>query len=203
MRYKAEVDFKKTKLSLIETGLVGIAKRRALLKIGARLVASTQARFRSESFMGKRWSARSVPNTMGVLSDLAGGGNPKARRFKDRPTLADTGRLKRSINSKMEGDSVVRVGTSVPYASVQNYGGRSQDIKITKDMRIRLAKWLRRNTKWAAPLSFIFRRSSHSVNVIARKFIGIDKRDQRDVVEIVRRQMLMLGGGPTPKGGTP
>ena len=186
------IDFKKTKLGVLaEKGLTPEGIRSILTKCGARLVTSTQARFRKQEFDGKAWPPRRVPNVAGVLKDLAGGGNPKERRFQPRPAVMDTGRLKRSMNFVFDTDSSVRVGTTVPYASKQQYGGKEK-VAMTKAMKDRLWKWLVRNPGKEMGLAKLLRKRVVTVGNVGRKFIGIDAQDQLDVVWIVRQEVLKM-----------
>lgn len=99
-----------------------------LKRIGLRLVAYARDAFqKQESAVGawpERYPQDSPPklNYAGALNDLNAGGRIKARRYADRPAAIDTGALRRSITSEVS-NRVVRVGSPLQYAGVQNAGG--------------------------------------------------------------------------------
>ena len=83
----------------------------ALNAIGQLLVTETDLAFRGERDpWGRSWSA---------LSPVTA----KKRRGSTSQILSDTGRLRNSVNARVQGDSVT-VGTNVEYAAPQQFGAK-------------------------------------------------------------------------------
>jgi phage virion morphogenesis protein len=81
----------------------------ALRNIGEILVASTQDRFETKHGPdGEAW-ARNAPATI-------------ERKGRDNP-LFEHGDLARQIHSALIGDDTLEVGSSLPYAAMQQFGG--------------------------------------------------------------------------------
>lgn len=125
-----------------------------LRQVGLILVGASQKAFREQRFGGVRWEERypnqngAKLNIAGALADAkAGRPAPLARRFNDRPAGVDTGTLKNSITSRVEGDSVI-VGTTAPNAQITQEGGVSVQ-PITPGMRTVIAGWLRKSRRAA------------------------------------------------------
>lgn len=163
----------------------------ALEKIGAIITAAAQDAFRTQSWDGKPWKPRHVPNVMGILADLAIGKNPPARRFQDRPVLKDTGDLLRRLNWRVTSDETVDVGSPMEYASVHNYGGETESEPITLTMQSRLAKWLAKKSSepWRPDLDWLTMPSmtgrTIKAKVPARTFVGITTTIMADIEEAV------------------
>lgn len=125
--------------------------QRALLdRIGALYVSASQRSFAQQRWGDEAWPARyprqkNKLNIAGALRDFAAGRRaPLARRFQDRPALIDTGELRRSIAHRVVADGgvlYVEVGTTLPYAAKQLYGGETV-IRITQAIRDRAREWL-------------------------------------------------------------
>lgn len=88
--------------------------RKVLSDIKVELTDEFDRNFERKSFFDRRWKP------------LSGGYNPTRGSM-----LMRTGTLRRSITSKVVGSSVT-FSTSVPYAALQNYGGK---IIVTKKMK--------------------------------------------------------------------
>lgn len=163
------------------------APERALKQIGVLLVADSQKAFKSQSFDGKPWPARSVPNVFGILADFAAGkAAPPARRFEARPALRDTGRLAQSIAFRVIGKNAVEVGTNVEYAAVHQKGGKVESAKITPQVRTALWDWLSRQSAllkrqlgWLLNRRYLNKTLSHDVP--ARPFLGITEDSRKAI----------------------
>lgn len=81
------------------------------------------------------------------------------RRGNRAQILVDTGRLKKSIHSIITGKRSVAIGTNVVYGAVHQFGSG-----VTSS-----------------------RSGGTSITVVARPFLGIDSRGEREVVDIVTR----------------
>lgn len=167
----------------------------ALRQIGVLMVAESHENFREQRMGNTPWKERRVPNVMGVIADFAlGRREPLARRFEKRPVLRDTGRLMQSIAFAVKVD-VVEVGTNLPYASVQHYGGTTESQPITEQVRTGLNAWLKGKGKpWRKALGFLLnsnlkgkRLQSH---VPARPIVGITEQTIDDVHETVKVRIL-------------
>lgn len=154
-------------------------------------------------------------NIAGALMDLAKGPRIKPHRFENRPAVIDTGMLRRSLAPggavRITGTYSVEVGTTVPYGSLQQFGGET-DIPITKTQQDNLRKWYltqkraaKRYDKEAAArgetlkandpdrlgsewlrgvmkkLGFILNSDSMHQRVIARPFVGMNDDLARDM----------------------
>lgn len=115
-----------------------------LAAVGAALVAESHKAFRTERWAGRQWQQRVNPNWPGVLADLQSSSEPKARRFRDRPVLRDTGLLARSFAWARTGADEVEAGTVVRYAQVLHAGGTSKSPPVTEEVQKRLWAWIRR-----------------------------------------------------------
>ena len=160
--------------------------RPALTEIGVFLLSQTQKAFRAQSFDGKPWAPRMVPNIPGIVGDLNKGQQPKARRFQPRPALVDTGRLRQSFNFLVGKDSV-QVGTKVKYGALQQSGGKSR-ITLTKVGREGLKKFLKKRPELR--LGWLFRKPSFEVNVRPRRMVGISDSDVSEILDILKDHFL-------------
>jgi phage gpG-like protein len=182
----------------------GLAEPRILLtEIGKFLKAKSAATFRDQGRGAKKWGERGVPNVAGILSDLAAGKNPPARRFQPRPVLADTGMLKRSIDFRVVAKKAVEVGSTLPYAGVHQHGGETKSPFITATMQARLWSWMKRGRGSKDPATKELRDAKKSLGwllnknlrgsrltfkIAARPFVSLE---DSDVVEI--REQLGIG----------
>jgi len=114
----------------------------ALSRIGALVTSRSQKAFDLQARFGRPWPDRWTPNVPGILSDLDRGVSVKERRFKPRPVLMDTGRLRQSIQWRIESADTVAIGTNLPYAKKHQFG-LADSITVTQRMRDGLAKFLR------------------------------------------------------------
>lgn len=152
--------------------------------LGALLTQRSQATFREQGKGKRPWPPRIVPNFAGIISDLNAGGFPKGRRFEPRPALVDRGILRNSITWEVaaDGKSVV-VGTSVPYARIQNEGGEST-ITLTPAGREKLTALIRSDPEGAGfGLGFLFRKPELKTQVRERRFLDIDDDDRKLIVK--------------------
>ena len=107
IRVDIEIDDKRAHASIGRLLDTLANPRPALDEIGARLVASTLERFRSESAPdGTPWQRS--------LRALVQGGQ----------TLQDTGRLRDSIQHVVRGDGV-DIGSNLVYAAIHQFGGKA------------------------------------------------------------------------------
>lgn len=108
---KVEIDVSNLQRRLMRLGRefnpVGL-----LMAIGLRQLKWINDNFKSEGKLAGGWHPLS-PNTVA------------ARRKGSSRILQDTGRLRQSFTSKLEGSSSVWVGTNVEYAGVHEHGGKS------------------------------------------------------------------------------
>ena len=157
-------------------------------RIGLGLLSRAQRAFREQKRGNNAWGKRMTPNIGGVVSDLNAGRQPQKRRFVPGPALRDTGQLLRSLtiggpqNLFRATPSSVEVGTNVPYAQTHQTGGVSF-VRLQKPGRAILAKWLKRNRQHGPDLGWLFSRSTFTIRVKKRPFLGFDAEDLRDVQE--------------------
>ncbi len=167
-------------LQRLRTFLSGPQFRDALDEIGARLEASTQHRFETETGPdGVPWP----PSHASYDRGPAAGGLGNTDRGQ---TLTDTGRLRASI-TRIVGDDVLRVGTNVVYAAIHQLGGKTPPHTI----RAKKAKAL---AFPGADGETIFRRSVNhpGSKVPARPFLGVSASDERAVLRIVNARLEAL-----------
>lgn len=171
----------------------------ALKKIGALLVSRAVKAFSMQSRFDEDWDERLVPNWPGIISDLDRGASIKERRFKPRPAVIDTGRLRQSIAWQLESEEVVKVGTNVPYASTQHFGGESV-VQVTDKAKVGLKKWLGtpKGSQWRPQLQWLLSVGSEAkLDVLPRPFIGVDSQDALDIRAILQTHLFRLEG---PRG---
>lgn len=144
---------------LRDEGPVDVPK--ALNAAAAVLLAEVQAAFRAGGWRGGTpWPARRVPNVAGIVLDLAGGGQPKDRRFKERPVLVDVGRLRGEWFTTTDPEKgTVTLATNVPYAATLHGGGPAGPFPgAARGSAIRgpLFRWLKANPEWKEELGWLF-----------------------------------------------
>lgn len=166
-----------------------------LQEIGALLLSRASRSFRDQARGGEAWGERMVPNVPGIVADLNGGGDPKARRFDPRPALVDRGTLRNSLTMLVAGDTVV-IGTNVPYAALHNEGGTSS-VTLTRTGRARLTALLRRERRKVRGgrgddrsaqllgLGWLYSRPTFAVNVRKRTFLTITAEDVAEIRALV------------------
>lgn len=166
----------------------------ALKNIGLIVQSASRRAFVDQSFDGRGWQPRAVPNRYGIIDDLSGSAvKPPKRRFEPRPALINTagaGGLESSIQHEVRGSRRVRIGvfgTAEEYAPLMNFGGRTESKPITRRVQEKLAKWLKGEGKeWADRLRSLTRKGMENQKlegeVPARKFIGITPQIRKDIV---------------------
>lgn len=183
-------------------GLVRIRKKlespESLLKrIGTLMLSQTQRAFSEERLGDRIWPER-YPNqsdvkvnVAGAVQDLSKSSNIKKRRFDSRPTLQDTGILKRPFSSsstavKFPDKFTVEVGTTVPYASIHQWGGTSTQ-QITKEVKSNLQKFLKKksNKPYRKVLGFLFQVDELETTVNQRPFLGITNQLEIDIRKMI------------------
>lgn len=157
-------------------------------RIGKYLVRVSQVAFANQRFGGRPWAPRSVPNIMGVVTDLARGPSVQANRFEPRPALVDTGALRRSILYSIVGPKTVQVASSAPYAKLQNEGGKSS-LPVTRVVKKNLASLLRGRKDLRPALGFLFRKRTVSVNVRPRPFLGVPEGSREKIGDLIERYL--------------
>lgn len=162
----------------------------ALTAIGALVTARSTARFAAQKFGTQPWPPRAIPNVMGTVADLEAGRGFKERRLQDRPALVDYGRLKGSISWRITGPREVEIGTNLPYAAKLQYGGTST-LPVTKKVKDGLAALLRQRPELRPFFGFLFNLDEVSTEIPARRFVGLDAQDRRDVRRIA--ELVMSG----------
>lgn len=154
--------------------------------IGAKLVEDSRLAFTLQEFDGKRWPERyqgqeePTINVAGALADFKTRTSPKARRFSQRPVLFDTGALSGSVSWEPVDDNTIQIGTTVPYASVHQFGGLSTQ-SIDEAQKDRIASWLNtpRGEPYEKHMAFLLDADELNTNVQQRQFLGItsDRRE--------------------------
>ena len=159
--------------------------------IGAYLTSQTQRAFRDQSRGGDSWPGRMNPNVPGIVRDMNAGKNPPKRRFRSKPALSDTGRLRQSITWKVRGHRTVVVGSALPYAATHQLGGISE-VVLSSTGRSNLAEWLRekKNKKYRKELGWLFSVPRFMVKVRARPFLAVTAKDEREIQELVDSHLL-------------
>lgn len=197
-----------------------------LRRIGATMLAYSQAAFRTHSYGSDKWEAR-YPNQKddglpyahiaGIVSDLAKGSNPPSRRFTDQDKpLWESGNLFSSLSHRIVDGNAVELGSALPYASKQQFGGDSS-YSMTPSMKLRLFAFLTgKNVKqgfiqvgkgkkklfFAAKgirrrLDYLFgddmsETDNFEQGIVARPFLGINPELAEKVRAVVVKE---LGGG--------
>jgi phage gpG-like protein len=161
-----------------------------LRRFGALGVAASSRAFRDQRLGDKVWPERYPKqgppkvNVAGVVSDLARGAEVKQRRFDARPAVFDTGALLRSLSFRTNGKDTTEIGSVLPYASIQNFGGLSRQA-ITPTVRTGLAKFLRsqRGKGYRERLGWLFSTNVLETKVHPRPFLGFTDELAKDLVE--------------------
>jgi phage gpG-like protein len=169
--------------------------KEALTKMGALMLAASQKAFKEQKYGKFAWRPRSVPNVFGIIADLTTGPKPQSRRFENKTTLMDKGRLKSSLNPSGNGASgifrvgkdFVEIGSNIPYAGVHNFGGPVESLPITDSVQLKLEKWLGTKTgdkwwdklKWLLSMKYLGKRLK--MKVPARPFVGLTPQLEADI----------------------
>lgn len=146
-------------------------------EIGARLEASTQRRFETETApSGEPWKPSGASYDRGPA--------PGGKGHEDRgQTLTDTGRLRASI-TRVVGEDVLRVGTNVEYAGIHQFGGKTAARTIRPRRRKALA--------WPGAAHPVKKVNHPGSEVPARPFLGLSPADERAVLRIVNARLEAL-----------
>ena len=168
----------------------------ALHAAGTLLAARARRSFDEQGHRGaKQWPARSVPNVLGILSDLEAGKIPDPKRYEPRPALVDSGALKASIRYQVRGNGVTLTANR-PYASTHEKGGIVVK-PITREALKGLAALLRQSPELRLSLGWLFtwaRRGRPISKLIpARPFLEPSTRDMAEAAGAVRRAILAGG----------
>lgn len=171
--------------------------------IGLMLVGRAQSAFRDQGRGGVAWLPRSVPNRAGVLMDLKAGKKPAERRWDPKPAGIDTGETRASITHEVQGTRLL-VGSNLDKATDIQHGS-SKTITLDRDLRGKLAAWLRsltgaakrgkkearagkseRAEKARKAFGFLFHAGALTVTSPPRPFLMVTDADRRDAFEIAR-----------------
>lgn len=177
-----------------------VDREAALEEIGALLLSEAQAAFRSGGWRGGTpWAPRSVPNVAGIIRDLAGGGQPKARRFSAGQVGVDTGRLRNDFDVRVDAEEgSVTLANFTPYADEFDRGGPGGPFPGAKNrgpIRQGLALFLRANPQHRGTLGWLFGVESWSYKEKpARPVIEYTDAIARDVRDIVLSHRLGAEG---------
>jgi phage gpG-like protein len=170
------------------------APENILEAIGGMLVSASKDAFDKQAFGDIPWAARypnqQAPkvNVAGVVADVNAGGQPKARRFVDRPALIDSGNLRKGISYSIEGTTVIE-SASEPYAQRAHAGGESTQF-MSQTGRTQLARFLRQRPEYRPRLGFLFNVFALTTNSVPRPFMGMTDETE---VKIVRMLEDWLG----------
>lgn len=171
----------------------------ALKQIGALMVAESQRAFKDQKFGETHWQARTVPNTFGIIADLARGEQIKKRRFEPRPALMDKSRLRSSITFTLRGKDAVDVGTNIEYGAKHQFGLETESETITEEVQIKLERWFgtKAGGPWWRALRYLLRveylGKKLKMTLPARPFVGITKQTQADIEEAVGVDIFETG----------
>jgi phage gpG-like protein len=149
---------------------------RLLTIIGGLLLAESVLSFRDQRMGSEDWEPRypnqtdPKVNVAGVVGDLLDSGSIKSRRFDDTPALEDTGALRNSLTASTMSNRAV-VGTNLPYAPIQLYGGPSDPLPITPEVKEGLLEFLAENGQYEDKLGYLFYMDELTTDVVGRPFI--------------------------------
>lgn len=167
--------------------------RPALRQVGIYLESQAQSAFREQGRGSRRWPPRMAPNVPGIVRDLNKGGAVKQRRFRPRPALVDTGRLRQSIRSRLQGRTLI-VGTALDYGRTHQEGGTSV-VELTQRGRDRLTTFLRKRTDLRERLGFLFTQPRLEVSVRKRPFMTVEDEDGPVIRRILEAHLTGATGG--------
>lgn len=156
--------------------------------IAVYLTARAQEAFVKQRRGNFKWRPRRVPNVAGIVADLRIGKNPPMRRLDPTPALSDTGRLKSELKGRVTGANVVEIGTSLPYASLHQYGGKSTQ-QVTTSVKDALRSLLKRSPwrEFDLELEWLLDPdvTTLTTEVPARPFVVWTREDGRAIVKMV------------------
>jgi len=138
-------------------------------------------------------------NIAGTIEDFSRGKDaPKDRRFTPSPALRDTNQLINSIAFQVTGEDSVEVGTTVPYASVHNFGGVSSQ-RVTGETKNRIAKWLLtpKGRAYRDKLLPVLKKNltTWDTQVVRRQFIGLTSDLANDLHTVTVDHLKEVTGG--------
>ena len=174
---------------VLEGARVQILKKNArnveplLNRIGRYLTQVSRVAFANQRFDGERWPPRSLPNIAGIVRDLEEGEFNSDRMTKATPALVDTGALRRSIRYRLTGPKTVGIYSTERYAGLHNNGGTNA-IPVTDEVKSNLKILLKALPQLRKSLGFLFRRTSLSVTVPARRFLGVPDASRERIQEM-------------------
>lgn len=151
-------------------------------RIGEYLKKRSQIAFLNQAYGNKKWPARKTPSIMGIVQDLTQGPDVSVARFNERPALVDSGNLRRSIRYAA-GRKTVTLYSTAEYANLMQQGGPSS-LPVTASVKANLATFLRSNRDLRPRLGFLFNRTSVSVIVPPRPFLGNYKEAKPQIEEL-------------------
>lgn len=182
---------KGTRLSAIEENVRD--KERLLKQIGAIQVAGAQEAFRVRGRPSDSWDDRITPNWPAIIANR---GRPLARHFQPRRGLLHgTGDLAGSINFHARQDEV-EIGSALPYAGIQQYGGETETDVLTEEVQHNLEDWLSResNYQWIDSLQWLtdpnLRGQRLPLRVRARPFVTVEDQDVDDWADMLGREIV-------------
>lgn len=163
---------------------------------GTLLAARARRAFAEQGKGGKPWVARSVPNVLGIISDLEAGRDPPPRRFDARPALEDTGRLQGSIRYRVVSNNSIELVAATPYASTHEHGGTVTK-RIGPDVVKGLARLLKRRPELRVSLGWLFSYAKAgkpiTVRIPERPYLRPTPKDISDATGAVLRTLLARG----------
>ena len=146
-------------------------------EIGARLEASTQHRFETETAPdGEPWKPSRASYGRGPAP--GGMGNPDRGQ-----TLTDTGRLRASI-ARIVGEDMLQVGTNVVYAGIHQFGGKTKPHVIRPKRKKALA--------WPGGRHPVRKVSHPGSKIPARPFLGLSAGDERSILRTINMRLEAL-----------
>lgn len=160
---------------------------------GRLMVAQAHRAFREQRLGTIAWPVRypnqaePFVNVAGAVEDLNAGTMPRPNRFARTPALLVTRRLFGSLAYEVRGDTV-QVGSTVPYASLHQFGGKSSQT-LTEDGKKQLSKFLKskRGKPYRVRLGFLFSFPTLETTVNARPFLGMTTDLANDVLRLIAR----------------
>jgi phage gpG-like protein len=188
--------FKDNPLSAIERMRENLRRpdKKVMPMIGALVKAQTLNHFRNQGTRDEDWPPRMTPNIPGIIRDLARSPQIKARRFQPRPALRDTGALMRSIDFELTGRNSVTIGSALPYAGTQQYGGESESDPITPMVQANLGIYLKSHKNQRGALGWMmnkkFTGKTLTINVQERPFLDISEDEMQEIIDMLAFEVV-------------
>lgn len=163
--------------------------------IGVLVSERARARFKDQKGPGNvRWEERAVPNIAGMIRDLVrspGRVTFPARRFESTPALVDTGRLRQSIEHRVDvARGEVEVGSALPYAARMQEGGE-EFIRATPEVAGGLinaanrGEGKRHRKALITAAKEISNTGGYLLSVPSREFLGFDRGEDLEILNLV------------------